>query len=132
MIRTKIKYNGDIFADYKKIIDQKAKEVRGPILQLLRECTDSATSHRQENTGRLASSWQVKSESGLNFTCINSVYYAFWFFYGRGAVRPVRAHRLHYYINGAEIYSKYSRPSAPTLPKFLNQFESGLGRVFNS
>jgi hypothetical protein len=132
MIKTKIKYNGDILADYKKIIEEKSKAARGPILQLLRECTEANTSHRQENTGRLSSSWNVKSESGFNFTCVNATFYAFWFFYGRGPVRPVHARRLHYYINGAEIYSQYSRPTAPALPKFLNQFESGLARVINA
>jgi hypothetical protein len=131
MITTKIKYTGDLFGAYEEFIKEKSSKARGPILQLLRECTASVVSHRQENTNRLASSWQVQSKGGFNFTCINSVYYAFWFFYGRGQVRPVRARRLHYWINGQEIYSKYSRPTAPQLPRFLNSFESGLGEIIN-
>jgi hypothetical protein len=131
MITVNIKFRGDLLSTYEEFIKEKSSNARGPILQLLRECTNLTTSHRQENTGRLGSSWQVQTEGGFNFTCINSVYYAFWFFYGRGSVSPVRAHRLHYWINGTEIYSKYSQPTVPQMPKFLNEFQSGLGRVLN-
>jgi hypothetical protein len=131
MITIKIKYSGDLLASYEELMKEKSNNARGPILQLLRECTSGIVSHRQENTNRLASSWQVKDNGKLSFTCINSVYYAFWVMYGRGSVRPVHAHRLHYWINGKEIYSKYSRPTTPKLPQFLNGLEAGLGRILN-
>lgn len=64
-------------------------------------------------TGNLIGSIIINQESNLSYSILPEPDYAWYVEKGRGEVRPVTKKVLHFYIDGQEIFTRYSSPAKP-------------------
>lgn len=105
---------GDILSDIKSTIEEASQEG----VRLAAEDNKSMQELwiQQNNsivTGNLLSSITIYQNSDTSWTVVPEADYAYYVEFGRGPVRPVSAKALHFFVEGEEVFTKYSGPSMP-------------------
>lgn len=113
----------DCFSPVVEILNQFKSDIEEGVKNGSQEIAERTKSIQEEiisangsvASGQLLGSIEIEQNSDYNYTIGTTIedFYPLVVEKGRGAVVPVNAKYLHFYVDGSEVFTKYSSPSEP-------------------